>query len=153
MKWVPEAGHRSQHPGGDRSPNSLLEDSALKRKQIYTWCSNALDHIPHSKALGASMGPIWGRRDPGGPHVVPINLAIWDWYQLDCGNQFKWWHLIYFGINHNRLLYATNNEVGTFRRISQHRHYKILSTILYFVSYTHIIFIFDFQIYWYEVKL
>ena len=23
------------------------------------------------------MGPIWGRQDPGGPHVGPMNLAIW----------------------------------------------------------------------------
>ena len=22
------------------------------------------------------MGPIWGRQDPGGPHVGPMNLAI-----------------------------------------------------------------------------
>ena len=24
------------------------------------------------------MGPIWGRQDPGGPHVDPMNFAIWD---------------------------------------------------------------------------
>ena len=24
------------------------------------------------------MGPIWGRQDPGGPHVGPMNFAIWD---------------------------------------------------------------------------
>ena len=23
------------------------------------------------------MGSIWGRQDPGGPHVGPMNLAIW----------------------------------------------------------------------------
>ena len=23
------------------------------------------------------MGPIWGRQDPGGPHVGPINFPIW----------------------------------------------------------------------------
>ena len=27
--------------------------------------------VPNSK------GPIWGRQDPGGPHVGPMNLAIW----------------------------------------------------------------------------
>ena len=26
---------------------------------------------------GANMGPIWGRQDPGGPHVGPMNFAIW----------------------------------------------------------------------------
>ena len=33
---------------------------------------------PDSKFHGANMGPIWGRQDPGGPHVGPINFAIWD---------------------------------------------------------------------------
>ena len=23
------------------------------------------------------MGPSWGRQDPGGPHVGPMNFAIW----------------------------------------------------------------------------
>ena len=35
---------------------------------------------PDSKVDGANMGPIWGRQDPGGPHVGPINLAIWEAY-------------------------------------------------------------------------
>ena len=29
------------------------------------------------KVHGANMGSIWGRQDPGGPHVGPMNLAIW----------------------------------------------------------------------------
>ena len=29
------------------------------------------------KVHGANMGPIWGRQDPGGPHVGPGNFAIW----------------------------------------------------------------------------
>ena len=36
------------------------------------------DHAyPDSKVYGANVGPIWGRQVPGGPHVGPINLAIW----------------------------------------------------------------------------
>ena len=31
---------------------------------------------PNSKAHGANMGPIWGRHDPGGPHVGPMNFAF-----------------------------------------------------------------------------
>ena len=31
---------------------------------------------PDNKVHGANMGPIWGRQDPGGPHVGPMNLAI-----------------------------------------------------------------------------
>ena len=35
--------------------------------------------IPDSKVHGAYMGPTWGRQDPGGPHVDPMNrLAIGD---------------------------------------------------------------------------
>ena len=36
------------------------------------------EFIPDSKVHGANMGPIWGRQDPGGSHVGPINFAIWD---------------------------------------------------------------------------
>ena len=36
-----------------------------------------LGNYPDSKIHGADMGPIWGRQDPGGPHVGPMNFAIW----------------------------------------------------------------------------
>ena len=32
---------------------------------------------PDSKVHGANMGPIWGRQDRSGPHVGPMNFAIW----------------------------------------------------------------------------
>ena len=35
------------------------------------------EYFPDSKIHGANMGPIWGRQDPGGPHVGPMNFAIW----------------------------------------------------------------------------
>ena len=35
-----------------------------------------------AKVYGASMGPIWGRQDPGEPHVGPINFAIWVWFLI-----------------------------------------------------------------------
>ena len=31
---------------------------------------------PDRKVHGANMGPIWGRQDPDGPHVGPMNFAI-----------------------------------------------------------------------------
>ena len=34
---------------------------------------------PDSKVHGTNMGPIWGRKDPGGPNVGPMNFAIWEW--------------------------------------------------------------------------
>ena len=33
---------------------------------------------PDSKVHGANMWPIWGRQDPDGPHVAPMNFVIWD---------------------------------------------------------------------------
>ena len=32
---------------------------------------------PDGKIHWANIGPIWGRQDPGGPHVGPMNFAIW----------------------------------------------------------------------------
>ena len=29
-----------------------------------------------ARFIGANTGPIWGRQDPGGPHVGPMNHAI-----------------------------------------------------------------------------
>ena len=42
--------------------------------QLYVF----LDVIPDSKIHGANMGPIFGRQDPGGPNVGPMNFANWD---------------------------------------------------------------------------
>ena len=38
--------------------------------------AKASEVIPDSKVHGANMGPIWGRQDPRGPHVGPINFVI-----------------------------------------------------------------------------
>ena len=43
---------------------------------LWPFLSLILWHYPYSKVHGANMGPIWGRQDPGGPHVGPMNLAI-----------------------------------------------------------------------------
>ena len=33
--------------------------------------------IPDSKVSGVNIGSIWGRQDPGGPHVGTMNFVIW----------------------------------------------------------------------------
>ena len=52
-----------------------------------TWCYTLCGwfNIPDSKVNVANMGPIWGRQDPGGPHVGPINFAIWNLLCLASG--------------------------------------------------------------------
>ena len=45
---------------------------------IYNRIVIAVDiNFPDSKVHGANMGSIWGRQDPGGPHVGPMNFVIW----------------------------------------------------------------------------
>ena len=41
-------------------------------------------HAPDSKVHGANMGPIWGRQEPGGPQVGPMNLSR-SWITLTRG--------------------------------------------------------------------
>ena len=49
-----------------------------------------LAYIPDIKVHGANMGPIWGRQDPGGPHIGPMNFAICDELQLAIGRQYEY---------------------------------------------------------------
>ena len=42
----------------------------------YTMQGMSTDEI--KTLIARLMGPICGRRDPGGPHVGPINFAIWE---------------------------------------------------------------------------
>ena len=49
----------------------------VSKKLFMTKNSPESYSYPDSKVHGANMGHIWGRQDPGGPHVGPINFAIW----------------------------------------------------------------------------
>ena len=63
------------------SATAELYSSNLALREGTPELSNQRVHqhsIPDSKVHGATMGPNWGRQDPGGPHVGPMNLAIWD---------------------------------------------------------------------------
>ena len=53
---------------------------------VKSTASSSLNIIPDSKVHGDSMWPIWGRQDPGGPHVDLINLlsAMWSKHQNLC---------------------------------------------------------------------
>ena len=43
---------------------------------LHVWLA-MISEDPDIKVDGDNMGPTWGRQDPGGPHVGPINIAIW----------------------------------------------------------------------------
>ena len=53
-----------------------MENEIWINEEAGMLCSK-IQHSPESKVHGANMGPIWVRQDPGGPHVGPMNLAIW----------------------------------------------------------------------------
>ena len=56
---------------------SLSQTLLIKGVPSVLSIANTVVTTPDSKVHGANMGPIWGRQDPGGPHVGPMNLAIW----------------------------------------------------------------------------
>ena len=44
---------------------------------------------PDRKVHGVNMRPIWGRQDPGGPLVGPMNFAIWVGFQQRCSRRIN----------------------------------------------------------------
>ena len=55
--------------------------------------------IPDSKVRGANVGPIWGRPDPGGPHVGPMNLRRFNCpplVMLECYNNVTRTYVYYW---------------------------------------------------------
>ena len=53
---------------------------------------------PDSKVHGANMGPIWGRQDPGGPQVGPMNFATCDSLFVNRLNKMDW-YAMWGGVN------------------------------------------------------
>ena len=48
-----------------------------------------LGNFPNSNVHGANMGPTWGRQNPGGSHVGPMNFAIWAMFATDASTRYK----------------------------------------------------------------
>ena len=89
-----------------RNPSSLLVHTQWISGTSITMVFRHQTHygnITDSKVHGANMGPIWGRQDPGGPHVGPKRLVDWDTYLL-FNAQIPW-------SNVNSLITATKNKL------------------------------------------
>ena len=74
----------------------LRDSSALERHNLLSMAALLKGFVninPDSKVHGANMGPIWGRQDPGEPHVGPMNFAI----REGCHNLnlrcYQWWQI------------------------------------------------------------
>ena len=60
------------------------------------------------------MGPIWGRQDPGGPHVGPMNFIIWGVYVCEkASTKYAWSHSIQ--IQFKRTLLPHKTLYSTYR--------------------------------------
>ena len=62
--------------------NDILEMTQCLIKYVDKKRTYASGYIcqqdPDSKVHGANMGPIWGRQDPGGPHLGAMYIDIWE---------------------------------------------------------------------------
>ena len=99
----------SMKNGMQRIIGPLFNSTQYALQHWFTGVSRFLhnwQNCPDSKVHGANMGPIWGRQDPGGPHVGPVNFAIWvnnddleDYLELQwmfsCHCLMLIWYLIY----------------------------------------------------------
>ena len=94
----------ASHNGGDTQDFVNIMNLNLNAFVNHSWCSyffsfpfysntslvdTLFNHVPDSKIHGANMGPTWGRQDPGGPHVGPMNFAIWG--DTAIGELLSWW--------------------------------------------------------------
>ena len=64
-------------PNGDHNDNNRPTALGWVPEPRFTKNNDIWRHCRDSKVHGANMGPIWGRQDPGGSHVDPMNFAIW----------------------------------------------------------------------------
>ena len=56
---------------------------------LFSYSHVNLTNFPESKVHGANMGPTWVLSAPDGPHVGPMNLAIW--VKKSC--EYAPWHI------------------------------------------------------------
>ena len=96
-RFCPQTDRRTDGQGETSIPSFQLRWSGgynewhiCAKSSFSTAYTAALIHneIPDSIVYWANMGPSWGRQDPAGPHVGPMNLVIWD--DLEISQKFQW---------------------------------------------------------------
>ena len=61
-------------------------------------------NVPDSMVYGANMGPIWGRQDPDGPHIGPMNFASRGVLEI------RWWRISMVDVESSSTLQWRHNE-------------------------------------------
>ena len=76
--WPSTCSLHEQSPESGRQGIGLSGISTNTRAHSLWWdMETKIGIYPDNKVYGANMGPIWGRQDPGGSHIGPMDLAIW----------------------------------------------------------------------------
>ena len=94
---VPSAKWRHYCLGLDVFNTNVNEATSSHHRNIISTPESVLFYRywtppPGNKVHGANMGPIWGRQDLGGPHIFPMNFAIWA--STFCENAISYFRLI-----------------------------------------------------------
>ena len=89
--WPPAKLKHHSGPICVQVPCSLFFLVSQPNKAYATKEAITSQAIPKWQSSWANMGALWGRQDPGGPHVGPINFAIWvalcariSWFFFTC---------------------------------------------------------------------
>ena len=81
-------------------PFRLVDDQVIFRSAYNSHCikvNSVLGNYPDSKDHGANMGSIWVLSAPGGPHIGPMDLAIWvSTLRIVLYGPYIIWHLLPF---------------------------------------------------------
>ena len=74
-----------------------------------------------SKVHGANMGPTWVLSSPGGPHVGPMNLAIWEGFAGNQTCRVTAWSLAFLHWNESNTIAWKFQDTPIVNRNSQTR--------------------------------
>ena len=92
--------------------------SATWKNQTFVWWRLDLVIIPDSKFNGANVGPIWDRQNPGGPHVGPMNFAVWDCFVIQAEIEYIFWVGISYLIRPKEWDNKTHKIINTLKTLS-----------------------------------
>ena len=81
VRWSYNTANFLQNPNNRHS--KIWASFVDSESDLCSHVVNAVFYVfPDSKVHEANMGPIWGRQDPGGPHIGPMNFVIWDYHDI-----------------------------------------------------------------------
>ena len=77
-----DLGCQTNFSQSTRRGKGSVNDTSVDRLQLFGGVPSSREqNIPDNKVHGANMGSTWVLSAPDGPHVGPMNLAIWDIYE------------------------------------------------------------------------